>query len=472
MLSDYVAGQIRGCFPYTPTPEQDKAIELLSAFCTLPTNQKLFVLKGYAGTGKTSLVSALVKAMQGLEQKCVLLAPTGRAAKVLSGYANASAWSIHKEIYRQKSVTEFSFSINYNRHKDTLFIIDEASMISNQSGEGQQFGSGRLLDDLMEYVYGGDNCCMILMGDTAQLLPVGQQESPALNMDYLAGYGMHIMGFELTEVVRQAGNSGILENATHLREIISGNSLDKMKFDLGLPDLQRLGGADLIDTLQSSYSEVGEENSIIVCYSNKRANLYNKGVRNQVLLQEDELSSGDLLIVTKNNYFCCRNYDNIDFIANGDIAEVVRIGKRIEMYGFRFADVTLRLLDYDSEIDVRLILDSLHTDTPSDMSKMNQQLFEAVSEDYADIGNKRERYKQMRNNEYLNALQVKFAYALTCHKAQGGQWSHVFIDQGYLQEEQVNTQYYQWLYTALTRATERAWLVNFSDFFFDKNEKD
>ena len=466
MLSDFVSEKIKAEFNYTPTNEQSKAIELLASFCTLPTEHKLFILKGYAGTGKTTLVSALVKAMHGMGQKCVLLAPTGRAAKVLSGYSGYSAWSIHKEIYRQKSISEFNFSVSFNKHKNTLFIIDEASMISNYSSEGTTFGSGRLLDDLMEYVYSGDNCSMVLMGDTAQLLPVGQDESPALNIDYMAGYGMHMMQCELTEVVRQTGESGILNNATALRQIITGETSQPMKFNVDFPDIKRLGGVDLIDTLQSSYSEVGESNSIIISYSNKRANLYNKGVRNQVLLKEDELSSGELLIITKNNYFCSKAYEQIDFIANGDIAEIVRIRKYIEMYGFRFADMVLRLLDYDIEIEARVLLDTLHTDSPAINTQLNNQLYERVAEDYADISNKRERYKQMRDNEFLNALQVKYAYAMTCHKAQGGQWQHVFVDQGYLQEDQISSSYYQWLYTAITRATEKVWLVNFSDFFF------
>ncbi len=465
MIQPVLADIIRKELPFEPTRQQKELIELLAQFCCIPTDTKAFILKGFAGTGKTSVVSGLIMAMKRLNQPTVLLAPTGRAAKVLSNYSNHSAYSIHKVIYRQKSAGDFTFNLNYNSHKNTLFIVDEASMIANQSASGVEFGSGRLLDDLVEYVYSGENCSMILVGDTAQLLPIGQSSSPALNKNIIEGYGLEVMEYQLTQVIRQAGESGILFNATKIRQAIENEPFTPIKLNPNFDDVKLVSGENLVDELETSYGQVGEENTIILTYSNKRAVLYNRGVRGQVMMKEDELSTGDYLIVTKNNYYWSKPYDNLDFIANGDIAEIIRVGKYYELYGARFADLTLRLIDYDIDVVARVLIDSLYTETPSAQNQLNQNVMNAIAEDYADIGDKRKFWKEMQNNEFYNALQVKFAYAITGHKSQGGSWQHVYIDQGYLTEEMVTKEYYQWLYTAITRAREKVFLVNFSKYF-------
>ncbi len=465
MIHPVLADIIRKELPFEPTRQQKELIELLAQFCCIPTDTKAFILKGFAGTGKTSVVSGLIMAMKRLNQPTVLLAPTGRAAKVLSNYSNHSAYSIHKVIYRQKSAGDFTFNLNYNSHKNTLFIVDEASMIANQSASGVEFGSGRLLDDLVEYVYSGENCSMILVGDTAQLLPIGQSSSPALNKNIIEGYGLEVMEYQLTQVIRQAGESGILFNATKIRQAIENEPFTPIKLNPNFDDVKLVSGENLVDELETSYGQVGEENTIILTYSNKRAVLYNRGVRGQVMMKEDELSTGDYLIVTKNNYYWSKPYDNLDFIANGDIAEIIRVGKYYELYGARFADLTLRLIDYDIDVVARVLIDSLYTETPSAQNQLNQNVMNAIAEDYADIEDKRKFWKEMQNNEFYNALQVKFAYAITGHKSQGGSWQHVYIDQGYLTEEMVTKEYYQWLYTAITRAREKVFLVNFSKYF-------
>ena len=424
-----------------------------------------FLLKGYAGTGKTSIVSALVRAMHELEQKTVLLAPTGRAAKVFSVYSGMEATSIHKKIYRQKSVSDFHFMLNYNKAKDTLFIVDEASMIGDSVAENNIFGSGRLLDDLIEYVYSGDNCRMILLGDTAQLMPVGQNYSPALDRKVLEKSALDITEYTLTEVVRQASDSGILANATHLRYLLDNTVYRNPQITTNFPDITSITGVELIDSIYASYREVGEENSIVITRSNKRANLFNQGIRNQVLQRESELANTDMVMVIKNNYFWAERYSGIDFIANGDIAEIVRIRRYREMYGFRFVEVSMRLVDYDQEIDCLVLVDSLDAPTPSDNDAIGRKLFEEVEKDYSHIGNKRTRYIEMRRNEYLNAIQIKFAYAITCHKSQGGQWRHVYVDTGYLTEPMLGKEFLQWLYTATTRCREQLFLVDFSRRF-------
>jgi len=464
MLKNFISAKIREHFAFEPTAEQEQLIAQLGDFLVSTVREKLFLLKGYAGTGKTSIVSALVRALNELGQKTVLLAPTGRAAKVLSAYSGVSAFTVHKKIYRQKSMAEFQFQLADNLHKNTLFIVDEASMIAS-SGFDTTFGSGNLLDDLIQYIYNGDECSLLLLGDTAQLPPVMQPTSPALEPNILAGYGLKVSEFTLTHVVRQALESGILQNATMLREEISQeNTRQFPRFTIsGFSDIIRLNGADLIDEIQRAYNELGEQETIVVTRSNKRANLYNNGIRSRVLMKEDELTNGDLLMVTKNNYFWNKPYKEIDFIANGDILEVRRVRRYTEMYGFRFADLTLRSLDYDWEIDARVWLDILQSDSPAHANELSQRLFSAVAEDYPEITNKRLLIKTILENEFYNALQVKFAYAVTCHKAQGGQWKHVFIDQGQISGEQINTDYYRWLYTALTRATEKVFLVNFRE---------
>ena len=425
----------------------------------------MFLLKGYAGTGKTSLIGALVKTLDQLEQKCILLAPTGRAAKVFSHYAGHPAYTIHKKIYRQKSFSNEldNFSMNDNLHQHTLFIVDEASMIANEGLSGSMFGTGRLLDDLIQYVYSGQGCRLMLIGDTAQLPPVGEEESPALSADVLKGYGLEVYEGLLTEVVRQLHDSGILWNATELRRYITEEdlfTLPPIKVE-GFPDIKVIPGNELIEAISDSYDHVGMDETIVVCRSNKRANIYNKGIRNTILYREEGLETGDLLMVAKNNYFWTEGCKEIDFIANGDIAVVRRVRREREMYGFRFADVLLRFPDYnDMELEVKLLLDTLHTETSALPKEMNDKLFYSVMEDYADISVKRERMKKMKADPHYNALQVKYAYAVTCHKAQGGQWKRVFLDQGYMTEDMLSPDYFRWLYTAFTRATETLYLVN------------
>ena len=467
MLSDFISRKIREEFGFEPTGQQSVLIDLLGAFIMSADSEKAFLLKGYAGTGKTSIVSALVCAMNALQQKTVLLAPTGRAAKVLSAYSGFPAYTIHKKIYRQKSITDFRFQLSDNLHKNTLFIVDEASMISNTRLDAS-FGSGRLLDDLIEYVYSGDGCSLLLLGDTAQLPPVEQTQSPALETEALKSFGLHVDEFELTYVVRQALESGILFHATNLRMHLAQETTgEHPKFKLNtFTDIQRLAGMELIDTIQRSYSGVGVEDTIVITRSNKRANLYNDGIRSRVMMREEQLSNGDLLMVTRNNYFWNKPYPEIDFIANGDVLEVTRIRKHREMYGFRFADLSLRSLDYGWEIDARVWLDGLTAENPALMNEMTIRLFTAVAEDYPEITNRRQLVRKVLENEFFNALQVKFAYAVTCHKAQGGQWKKVFIDHGFLPDDQINAEYFRWLYTALTRATNQVYLVNFPDEWF------
>lgn len=471
MLHNFIATRITAQLPFEPTVQQTELIEALGIFLMSTDNEKCFLLRGYAGTGKTSVVSALVRALNELKQKTMLLAPTGRAAKVIAGYSGFPAFTIHKKIYRQKSMSEFRFQLSDNLNTHTLFIVDEASMISN-TGTESTFGSGRLLDDLVEFVYSGQGCSLLLLGDTAQLPPVMQPHSPALEKDKLLGYGFKVHEYTLTHVVRQALESGILHNATLLRQqLLEEKTSDFPKFELeGFSDIKKLGGMELIDEIQRSYEGVGVEDTIVVTRSNKRANMYNNGIRARVMMKEDELTNGDLLMVTRNNYFWNKPYKEIDFIANGDILQVIRVRKHHEMYGFRFVDLTLRSLDYDWEIDARIWLDALQSESPAVMNEMNNKLFQAVAEDYPEITTKKELYKKIMENEYYNALQIKFAYAVTCHKAQGGQWKKVFVDSGQLTDEQMNSDFYRWLYTALTRATETVFLVNFPEKTFVSNK--
>ncbi|MBQ4057259.1 MAG: AAA family ATPase [Bacteroidaceae bacterium] len=465
MINNYLVQQIKTNFPYKPTLEQEKVVKILADFLFSRKSEGLLLLKGYAGTGKTSLIGALVKTLDQLQQKCILLAPTGRAAKVFAHYAGHPAYTIHKKIYRQRTFSNEmdNFSINDNLHQHTLFIVDEASMIANDGLSGTMFGTGRLLDDLIQYVYSGQGCRLMLIGDTAQLPPVGEEESPALSADALAGYGLEVHEAMLTEVVRQLHDSGILFNATGLRRYIAEEdffTLPPIRVE-GFPDVKVVPGNELIDAIGECYDRVGMDETIVVCRSNKRANIYNKGIRNTILYREEELESGDLLMVAKNNYFWVEGCKEIDFIANGDIAVVRRVRREREMYGFRFADVTLRFPDYDDmELEVTVLLDTLHTDSPALPKEMNDKLFYSVLEDYADITVKRERMKKMKSDPYYNALQVKYAYAVTCHKAQGGQWQRVFLDQGYMTEDMLSPDYFRWLYTAFTRATETLYLVN------------
>lgn len=468
MLNNDLSQQIKRNFFYKPTGEQEITIESFVNFLFSPKTDAIFLLKGYAGTGKTTLISALVKTLDQLKQKCVLLAPTGRAAKVFSHYAGHPAYTIHRKIYRQRTFSNEldNFVMNANLHQHTLFIVDEASMIANEGLSGGMFGTGRLLDDLIHYVYAGQGCRLMLIGDTAQLPPVGEEESPALSASMLEGYGLEVTEHCLTQVVRQEQDSGILYNATSLRQYIAEEeyfSLPRIKAD-GFPDIRIISGGELIDTINECYDKAGMDETMIICRSNKRANLYNKGIRNTILYREDELNTGDLLMVAKNNYYWGADCKEMDFIANGDIAVVRRVRRTHEMYGFRFADVTLCFPDYnDLELDVKILLDTLHSDSPALTREESDRLFQAVQEDYGDITVKRERMKKIKEDTWYNALQVKYAYAVTCHKAQGGQWQRVFVDQGYMTEEMLTLDYYRWLYTAFTRATEVLYLVNWPE---------
>ena len=468
MINNYLERQIKENFSYQPTFEQEIAVKSLSEFLLSTANDTVFVLRGYAGTGKTSLVGALVKAMDKLQQKSVLLAPTGRAAKVFSAYAGHPAFTIHKKIYRQQSFSNevSNFSINDNLTTHTLYIVDEASMISNEGLSGSMFGTGRLLDDLVEFVYSGAGCRLLLMGDTAQLPPVGEEQSLALATEALKGYGLNVIEVDLTQVVRQVQSSGILWNATQIRQLIAEDecfSLPKIKVS-GFPDIQVVRGDELIDTLTGCYEKDGMDETIVVCRSNKRANIYNKGIRAQILYREDELNTGDLLMVAKNNYFWTEKYKEMDFIANGEIAVVRRVRRTRELYGFRFAEVLLAFPDQnDFELEANLLLDTLHSDAPALPKTENDQLFYSVLEDYVDITVKRERMKKMKADPHYNALQVKYAYAVTCHKAQGGQWQNVFLDQGYMSDEYLTPDYFRWLYTAFTRASKTLYLVNYPE---------
>jgi len=473
MIDDYIRSLLIENLKHLPTNSQNIVISELAKFITNKSKNEIFLLKGFAGTGKTTLIGALVKVLEKLKMKSVLLAPTGRAAKVMANYTERAAYTVHKKIYRQKSKSDGfgDFILNIDLYSDTFFIVDESSMISNDSKDNSIFGSGNLLKDLIDFVFNDNRCKLILVGDTAQLPPVGLSVSPALEPQQIASFCHEVIEFELIDVVRQELSSGILFNATALRELIfNGNFFGQfptLKID-NFVDIKRIGGSELIEEIQNSYNKVGINDTIVVVRTNKRANRYNQGVRNSILWREEELSVGDLLMVVKNNYFWLADNENIDFIANGDIVEVMRIKSYKQLYGFKFAFATVRLIDYkDIEIDVALLLDTIHSEAPSLSWDDNKKLYNAVAEDYGEIKNWKKRLQKIRMNPYFNALQVKFAYAVTCHKAQGGQWKNVFIDQGFIQDDVVDIEYIRWLYTAITRATEKVFLVNFKKEFFE-----
>lgn len=495
MISSFLTAKIKDNFGFAPTAEQSEAIGLIGEFLMSRRGMELFLLRGYAGTGKTTLVGALVKTLIQLGHPVVLMAPTGRAAKVFASYAEQPAYTIHKRIYRQKSITDTeSFSLNVNLSKHTLFIVDEASMIANDGLSSSVFGTGRLLDDLIQYVYSGEGCRLMLLGDTAQLPPVGEEESPALMSSLLESYGLCVYEKTLTQVMRQLSESGILYNATAIRYRLTalqhGVEADGELAGAGIvpsADVAHIAGNELIDSLETSYSRWGTDDCMIICRSNKRANIYNQGIRNRILDREEELCSGDRIMIVKNNYYWVEQEVKklvaervpqkelggshqpstlsaqlpLSFIANGDIAVVRRVRRTREMYGFRFADVLLRFPDYDDyEMETTVLLDTLHSESPSLTKEESERLFQSVMDDYAHLTTKKERYEQLRLDPYFNALQVKYAYAVTCHKAQGGQWGCIYLDQGYLPPDTSLIDYYRWLYTAFTRATEQVYLVN------------
>jgi len=479
MITDELNARVREALGLVPTVEQEQAIETFSRFMTDREEQATMVMRGCAGTGKTTLAAAMVKALQRLGQQLVLLAPTGRAAKVFSLYAGHPASTIHRRIYRQKSL-EGGFSLGYNAEHDTLFIVDEASMVSNGRSVLSDDMGRNLLDDLISFVYNGRNCRLMLIGDHAQLPPVGETESPALQSEVLRQYGLWVYECRLNKVLRQSQDSGILWNATRIRnhgdrladvnlfnqKTVPVIPLPKIRFE-GFKDIRVVPGDELIESLASSYSQVGLDETLVVTRSNKRANIYNQGIRNTVLDREDELCTGDQLMIVKNNYYWIKGEggeqqeSGLTFIANGDRAVVRRVRNVHEQHGFRFAEVTMTFPDYDDyELTATVLLDTLTSEAPSLTREQQQQLFNKVLEDYADVRLKSERLKKVKEDRYYNALQVKFAYAATCHKAQGGQWAHVYVDQGYMTDDMLTVDYIHWLYTAFTRATERLYLVN------------
>ena len=481
MINDELQFRIAQAMGVPPTDEQRRAIGVFCDFLTDRNDHVVMILRGSAGTGKTTLASGIVRAMTALRQKLVLLAPTGRAAKVLSLYAGQTAYTIHRRIYRQRTAGDLSaFNLNANMQRDTLFLIDEASMIANKGygsgsdGQAATFGSGCLLDDLVQFVYNGANCRMLLIGDKAQLPPVGDTESSALTAAVMHSYGMKVYEADLSQVLRQAKDSGILFNATRIRSSFDTAGLDfssllpKIRVK-GFPDIRVVPGDELIETLATSYSRVGLDETIVVTRSNKRANIYNQGIRNTVLDREDELCRGDQLMIVKNNYYWSEQRDGgqttgtptLPFLANGDVATVQRVRHNHELYGFRFADVTLQFPDYDNyELTATIMLDTLTTEAPALTREQQEQLYNKVMEDYADVPLKADRLKKLKQDSHYNALQVKFGYAVTCHKAQGGQWAHVYVDQGYMTDDMLSPDYIHWLYTAFTRATEQLYLVN------------
>ncbi|MBR1880399.1 MAG: AAA family ATPase [Prevotella sp.] len=474
MIADELKYRIRAAFGYEPTEEQQEAINVFTTFMADRHEHAVMILRGSAGTGKTTLAAAIVRALQSLQQELVLLAPTGRAAKVFSLYAGTAAYTIHRRIYRQKSL-EGGFELGYNNAHDTLFLVDEASMVSI-NGEGRS-----LLDDLISFVYNGRNCRLMLIGDHAQLPPVGEEESPALMSSVLSSYGLKVHESTLSEVLRQSQESGILYNATQVRWLMYDGRCELPKIHLqGFTDVKIVPGDELIETLASSYSKVGLDETMVVTRSNKRANIFNQGIRNQILWREEELCTGDQLMIVKNNYYWIKppatpssagnvagsppqqgESEGLSFIANGDMAVVRRVRNIHELYGFRFAEVTMTFPDYDDyELTATVLLDTLTSEAPALTRDQQEQLFTKVMEDYADIPRKSDRMKALKEDRYYNALQVKFAYAATCHKAQGGQWAHIYVDQGYMTDDMLSTDYLHWLYTAFTRATEQLYLVN------------
>lgn len=499
MIIDELKYKILQQFGFPPTQEQAHALEVFAEFLTDRDPHAVMILRGSAGTGKTTLSGAIVRTLKEIRQKVMLLAPTGRAAKVFSLNSGSPAYTIHRRIYREKSFSgvEGQFNLNDNLYTDTLFMVDEASMIANMGLGGMSFGSGCLLDDLVHFVYQGRNDRLLLIGDKAQLPPVGEEESPALHAAMLEEYGLKVYECDLNEVLRQSEESGILYNATMIRQMITHDDitqLPKIHF-AGYSDIKPMPGAELIEALADSYHRVGLDDTIVVTRSNKRANIFNQGIRNMVLDREEELSQGDILMIVKNNYYWMeeerkkikekeieerrvksegtesgtathkvQSNDIPAFLANGDRAKVLKVRRRIDLYGFRFATLLLQFPDYGNyELEATVLLDTLTSEAPALTHEQQEQLFHQIEEDYQDIPLKADRMKAIRQDQFFNALQVKFAYAVTCHKAQGGQWAHVYVDQGYMTDDMLNPDYIHWLYTAFTRATEMLYLVNWPE---------
>lgn len=472
MQSITIATQIYEKLSVRPTENQKKIIESFSDYLSEDNSSTFFVLNGYAGTGKTTLIAAIVSALKSLGIKTILLAPTGRAAKVLSQYSGEKALTIHKRIYREQTnaAYESKFSLNINRENEALFIVDEASMLSSGTNADKTiFGSGSLLDDLIQYVRSGKRCRLMLVGDSAQLPPVGDNYSPALTPAEFLPFG-DVVYETMDEVVRQEQTSGILFNATLVRCMLENNIFEIPHLDMQYDDIESVSGGEFLEKLQDCYDKYGRDQTIVITRSNKRANRYNEGIRRNILFAEEEIESGDMLMVVKNNYHYTERIEDcpMSFIANGDIARLKRIRRFEELYGFRYTSAVLEFDDYDStEIECKVLLDTLSSESPSLTYEQSQKLFYEIEKDYTDIKSKIKRFKEIRENPYYNALQVKFSYAVTCHKAQGGQWSAVFIDRFLFGDEPMTKDMLRWLYTALTRATERVFLVNFDDKFFE-----
>ena len=477
MTASELTAEIFRSFAHTPSAEQVGAVGTFASFMFDTSANGVMLMRGSAGTGKTSIAAAIVKTLHRLGQRVALMAPTGRAAKVFAVNSGMQAYTIHRRIYRQRTFSgnDTPFNISNNLNRNTLFIVDEASMISNRPpfGEGV-FGSGQLLDDLIRYVYSGENCRLMLIGDKAQLPPVGEDGSPALDASTLYGYGLHVFECDINEVLRQSEGSGILCNATSIRRKIEHDDtteLPRIRLK-GFADIVTVRGDELIEQISSSYAHAGIDGTMVITRSNKRANIYNNGIRNMILGREEELTRGDRLMVVKNSYHWTRQQQQgksdddgaPSFLANGDIATVERVSGQRELYGFRFSEVRLRFPDYDDyEVEVTVLMDSLSSESPSLTAEQQNRLYEGVLADYADIRLKTDRMKALREDRFFNALQVKYAYAVTCHKAQGGQWAHVYLDQGYMTDEMLGNDYFHWLYTAFTRATEKLYLVNWPD---------
>ena len=471
MLNTYIAGQIYAKISFDATVSQKKVVENLSEYLSSPDYSSIFILNGYAGTGKTTLIAALVQVLRAMNIPCVLLAPTGRAAKVLAQYSGTEAHTIHKRIYRQRTNAgyESKYSLDINREKGCVFIVDETSMLSDSTPDGQIFGSGSLLEDLITYVRSGRQCRLILVGDDAQLPPVGADRSPALDAAAMRSYG-EVVYSSMTDVVRQDAASGILRNATALRQMLERGEVEVPHIDLNYPDIESIGGGEFLECLEDAYARYGRDETIVITRSNKRANRFNEGIRRYILSAEEQIESGDRLMVVKNNYYYTERMEKspMSFIANGDIALLKRIRRFEDFYGFHFADTVLSFGDYgDTEIECKILLDTLSSESPSLTREQSRQFFDEVEKDYMDTASRLKRFRQIRENPHYNALQVKFAYAVTCHKAQGGQWRAVFVDRCLFGDEPMTRDMLRWLYTAVTRATEKLYLVNFDERFFE-----